>query len=91
MVSATDEFKQYERQVTTGELRPYVPGESLLNVTVNEKDIQDYGCPKEGDMIARDPKDRDNQWLVSKEYFERHYKLEPMQHAVRFPRTRLSF
>lgn len=75
----SDDFEQYERQVTTGELRPYVPGESLFNITVSEQDIQNYGCPKAGDMVARDPKDRDNQWLVSKEYFEKHYKPAPLR------------
>jgi len=67
-----DNFKQYQRK-SMGEMRPYIPGEDLTGITVNPKEVQDYGCPKEGDMIARDPKDRDNQWLMSKEFFEENY------------------
>jgi len=33
------------------------------------------GSPKEGDMIARNPKNHADQWLVAKKYFEDN--LEP--------------
>ena len=69
-----DKFKQYQRS-TMGEMRPYEPGEDLSKITVNDDDKQRYGCPKEGDMVARSPQDRDNQWLVAKEYFEANFKL----------------
>lgn len=69
----TDMFKQYERQVTLGELRPYVPGEDLSKISV------EVGyTPQEGDWIARDPQNRDNQWLVSRTYFKSHYKPDPV-------------
>lgn len=33
------------------------------------------GSPKIGDMIARNTKDHSDQWLVSKEYFFKNFKL----------------
>lgn len=74
-----DDFVQYQRK-TSGEMRAYILGESLAGITVDPQDAAQYGCPKEGDMIARDPADRDRMWLVSKEYFEANFDPEPVQH-----------
>lgn len=41
-------------------------------VSISEAD-KDNGSPKEGDMIARNPDDPDDMWLISKEYFEENY------------------
>jgi hypothetical protein len=69
------EFKPYRRKPIT-ELRPYVAGETLNErVSISATD-RDAGSPKEGDMIARNPDDHDDQWLVSKEYFEAN--VEPL-------------
>lgn len=72
------EFKQYQRK-QIGELRPYVPGEALLgSVSISEADIAN-GSPKQGDMIARNPKNHADQWLVSAQFFADNY--EPAQAA----------
>ena len=67
------EFKRYRRK-QIAELRPYVPGEDLSErVSISASD-RDAGSPKAGDMIARNPEDHDDQWLVSKEYFAANFE-----------------
>jgi len=63
------EFKHYRRK-SISEMRPYVEGEILDNkVSISQVD-KDNGSPKLGDMIARNPINHSDQWLVSKKYFE---------------------
>ena len=57
------EWKQYKRS-NVSEMRDYVPGEDLSNISVSKED-----APKIGDKIARNPANHDDQWLVAKEYF----------------------
>jgi hypothetical protein len=67
------EFKRYRRR-QVAELRPYVSGEKLdERVSISAAD-REAGSPKEGDMIARNPDDHNDQWLVSKEYFEANFE-----------------
>lgn len=66
-------WKQYKRKGLS-EMRPYEPGEDISGVSISAPD-KDAGSPKEGDMIARNPKNHDDQWLVAKKYFEDN--LEP--------------
>jgi hypothetical protein len=61
------EFKQYRRK-QIAELRPYEEGEDITGVSLSEADRQ-AGSPKAGDMIARNPINHDDQWLVAKQYF----------------------
>lgn len=65
------EFKKYQRRGSTF-LRPYVPGESTLGITITFEQSA-TGSPKEGDMIARNPDNHADLWLIQKEYFEKHY------------------
>lgn len=70
------EFKQYRRK-SISEMRPFIEGETLpSNVSISEADLKN-GSPKVGDMIARNPKNHDDMWLVAKEYFEEN--LEPIE------------
>jgi len=70
------EFKQYRRK-SVSEMRPYVEGETLDGkVSISEADLK-AGSPKLGDMIARNPKNHEDQWLVAKAYFEDN--LEPIE------------
>lgn len=69
------QFKQYRRK-EMAELRPYTEGEELPeNVSISQVD-KDAGSPKPGDMIARNPKNHNDQWLVAKQYFEDNFELE---------------
>ena len=67
------EFKQYRRK-QIAELRPYVSGEQLSEfVSVSQAD-RDDGSPKAGDMIARNPKNHADQWLVAAQYFADNFE-----------------
>lgn len=61
------EFKQYRRK-QIAELRPYEESEDLSGVSISYSDRLN-GSPKLGDMIARNPKNHDDKWLVSAQYF----------------------
>jgi len=72
-----NEFKQYQR-VSVAEMRP-VTQEEITNscmseeVSISKADL-DAGSPKEGDMVARNPDNHHDQWLVNKEYFKTNFK-----------------
>lgn len=59
----------YRRKGATP-MRPYVPGEDLTGVSVNEED-----APGPGGMIAMNPSNPKDRWYVAKDYFEAHYEL----------------
>lgn len=68
---------------TPTEMRPWQEGDNLDKVSISDAD-RSSGSPKPGDMIAWDPKNTSDQWLVSKEYFEAYYvelPLETQAHA----------
>jgi ABC-type microcin C transport system permease subunit YejE len=65
-------FKQYHRK-SIAELRPVTESESksetsLENVAISQVDLNN-GSPKLGDMIARNPGNHNDQWLVAAQYF----------------------
>ena len=63
------EWKKY-RRTGLSEMRPYEEGENLTNiVSISHADVVN-GSPKTGDMIARNPKDHSDQWLVAEKYFK---------------------
>jgi hypothetical protein len=66
-------WKQYKRKGLS-EMRPYVLGEDVSLVSISEPDKKN-GSPKHGDMVARNPKNHADQWLVARKYFEDN--LEP--------------
>jgi hypothetical protein len=70
-----DEFKKYRRR-QVAELRPYVAGEDLTGVSISEADRK-AGSPKAGDMIARNPKNHADQWLVAAQYFVDNFEPAP--------------
>ena len=61
------EFKKYRRK-QIAELRDYVFGEDMTAISISDVDVQN-GSPKPGDMIARNPKNYEDQWLVAQDYF----------------------
>jgi hypothetical protein len=69
------EFTKYRRK-QIAELRPYAPGEDLSHVSISPEDIK-AGSPKPGDMIARNPKNAADQWLVAAQYFSDNF--EPIE------------
>lgn len=66
------EFKQYRRS-QIAELRPWSPDDDMSRVSVSAPD-REAGSPKAGDMIARNPKNHDDQWLVAAQYFADNFE-----------------
>lgn len=82
-------FKKYRRK-QIAELRPVNEGDlseflskraiiisnnkdNLLEVSISDIDLKN-GSPKLGDMIARNPKNHDDQWLVAEKYFKDNFE-----------------
>jgi len=63
-------FKQY-RRTGISEMRPYVKGEDLTNISVSGED-NPYG---DMGMIARNPKNHNDQWYVASKYFHDNFEL----------------
>jgi len=59
------EFKQY-RRTGLSEMRPYIKGEDLTKISVSKEDDPENDMG----MIARNPKNHDDQWYVARKYFE---------------------
>ena len=69
------EFKKYRRK-QVAELREWEPDDDMTRVSVSAADLE-AGSPKPGDMIARNPKNHEDQWLVAADYFRDNF--EPMK------------
>jgi hypothetical protein len=67
--------KLYRKKANPIEMDEWKPGDEVVGVSVSETDRQ-AGSPKAGDMIARNPENADDRWLVSKAYFEKNYEAE---------------
>jgi len=67
-------FQRFRRK-SIAELRPYVPGESLERISVGDN-CEAAGGPVAGDMVARDPKNHADQWIVIASYFREHFEPE---------------
>ena len=48
-------------------------GSHRTEVSISQVD-EDMGSPQIGDMIARNPKNHSDQWLVAKQYFEDNFE-----------------
>ena len=49
-------------------MRPYEPGEPVFDISITGEDAR-AGSPKPGDMIARNPANHKDQWLVERGVF----------------------
>lgn len=65
-------FTEYNR-VQVAQLRPYEMGEDLTGVSISEEDRK-AGSPKFGDMIARNPNNYADKWLVAAAYFIENFE-----------------
>ena len=83
------EFKKY-RRTQVAEMRPVTDydvdvynkhaGELIVmnkkrvvKVSISVEDLAN-GSPKSGDMIARNPKNHNDQWLVAEKYFKDNFE-----------------
>lgn len=69
------EFKQYRRK-QIAQLTCWKPGFDMTGVSVSLPDAEN-GSPKHGDMIARNPKNHADMWLVAAQYFSDNF--EPLE------------
>ena len=62
------------RKIRTQPMSPYDPKHGLpFGCSVSQADT-DNGSPRVGDMIAVDPKDETNTWLVAEKFFKENYE-----------------
>jgi hypothetical protein len=79
------EFKEYKRS-QIAELRPVIDHEieyfkkygnftshMIFKFSISQQDLE-AGYPKIGDMIARNPKNHLDQWLVAEKYFKDNFE-----------------
>jgi hypothetical protein len=66
------EFKKYRRKQLS-EMREWVPGDDMTGIMVSDVDKAN-GSPASGDMIARNPENHDDQWLVALKFFDANYE-----------------
>lgn len=74
-------FRRYIRKTITSEMRPYRLGESTRYISISFAD-RGLGCPKPGDMIARNPDNHNDQWLIEGKYFLEHFEDRPFDAAL---------
>ncbi|GAF86573.1 unnamed protein product [marine sediment metagenome] len=65
------EFKEYTR-AKIAELAVWEEGMNVDKVSIAKVDAE-MGSPKAGDMIARNPANHDDMWLVAAEYFQNNF------------------
>lgn len=62
------------RKVTQADIEDGLGLSSRISVSAADRD---NGSPKMGDMIARNPLNHDDQWLVAKDYYEANFEVIP--------------
>jgi hypothetical protein len=65
-------FTRY-RRTQIAEMEPWAEGYDMAGVSVSESD-KAAGSPKAGDMIARNPKNQADKWLVTAQYFADNFE-----------------
>lgn len=75
----TEHWVQYNR-TNIAEMRPVTekdlhPIRLQKTVSISKEDLNN-GSPRIGDMIARNPKNHDDKWLVNKKYFENNFEIK---------------
>jgi hypothetical protein len=64
-------WKKY-RRTQIAEMTDWEPGFDMTGVSVSEVDVS-AGSPKQGDKIARNPKNHADKWLVAADYFKDNF------------------
>ena len=66
------DFKQY-RRTQIAEMAPWETSFDMSEVSVSKPD-KESGSPMVGDMIARNPKNHADMWLVAAKYFADNFE-----------------
>jgi len=72
MRDTMSEWRKYQKK-NAAEMRAYVKGEGMSGISISTPDAEN-GSPKDGDYIARNPNDHNDQWLVSAAYFAENFE-----------------
>lgn len=64
--------KTYRKRGTI-EAEAWQPGIDMKGVSIGDEDKAN-GSPKTGDMIACDPENPADRWLISERFFKRNYE-----------------
>lgn len=67
-----DTYKKY-RRIAIAEMAQWHPSFDMAGVSISVVDAR-AGSPRAGDMIARNPMNHDDKWLVSAEYFAENFE-----------------
>lgn len=62
-------WKKYRRKGLS-EMRPYIEGEDLTGISVSKPDDPETDIG----MVARNPKNHNDQWYVARKYFEENFE-----------------
>ena len=73
---ADEMFKQYRRSAIA-EMADWHEGFDMERVSVSAPDAE-AGSPKDGDKIARNPKNHGDRWLVAAAYFADNFIPRPL-------------
>lgn len=65
-------FKKYRRS-QIAEIAEWFPGFDMERVSISTSD-REAGSPKQGDMIARNPANHADQWLIAADYFADNFE-----------------
>lgn len=57
-------------------MEPWTPDTDMSGVSVSDADRAN-GSPKQGDMIAVNPENGEDRWLVAADFFEANYEPAP--------------
>ena len=68
------EYKEYLR-TNIAEMTHYCVGMDMGSISISDEDFNN-GSPKPGDMIARNPKNHKDRWLVAEQYFKDNFVLK---------------
>lgn len=66
-------YYTHYRRKQIAHLRPWLEGDDMTRISVSAPD-KEAGSPKQGDMIAVNPKNPDDKWLVAAAYFADNFE-----------------
>jgi hypothetical protein len=66
------EYRKY-RRTQIAEMKPWSEGDDMSEVSISRSD-KENGSPRTGDMIARNPANHADRWLVSAAYFAANFE-----------------
>lgn len=76
------------RRTQIAEMTPWYPGLDMAGISVSPVE-RDDGSPKDGDMIARNPANHADKWLVAAKYFDDNFEPIWENHMTTITRSEI--